>query len=136
MVIIREAGKSKQIDAFTQDAFIYRSILTNDHESTEKEVIEYYNQRDGSEKTFDIMNNNFIWKNLPFSFLNENTAFMIIMAMVKNFYNFILEKISKVFTNITTSTRLKRFIFRFISVAGKWVFQGCRWILKLYTNQP
>lgn len=136
LVIMREAGKTNQVDAFTEDTFIYRSILTNDHESTEKEVIEYYNQRGSSEKIFDIMNNDFGWKHLPFSFLNENAAFMIIMAMIKNFYNFVLEKISKVFTNITTSTRLKHFIFRFISVAGKWVFQGRRWILKLYTNRP
>ena len=136
LVIMRETGKSNQMDAFTQDNFIYRTILTNDHKSTEKEVIEYYNQRGSSEKIFDIMNNDFAWKHLPFSFLNENAAFMIIMAMIKNFYNFVLERISKVFTNITTSTRLKRFIFRFISVAGKWVFQGRRWILKLYSNRP
>ncbi len=136
LVIMRQAGKSKQIDAFTQDTYTYRSILTNDHISTEKEIIEFYNQRGSSEKTFDIMNNDFGWKHLPFSFLNENAAFMIIMAMIKNFYNFVLEKISKVFTNITTTTRLKRFIFRFISVAGKWVFQGRRWILKLYTDRP
>jgi len=136
LVIMRQAGKTNQINAFTEDNYTYRSILTNDHESTEKEVIEFYNQRGGSEKTFDIMNNDFGWKHLPFSFLNENAAFMIIMAMIKNFYNFILEKISKVFTNISTTSRLKRFIFRFISVAGKWVFQGRRWILKLYTNRP
>ncbi len=136
LVIMREAGKSNQLNVFTQDNFIYRAILTNDHENTEKDVIEYYNQRGSSEKIFDIMNNDFGWKHLPFSFLNENAAFMIIMAMIKNFYNFVLEKISNVFTNITTSTRLKRFIFRFISVSGKWVFQGRRWILKLYTNRP
>jgi len=136
LVIMRQVGKSKQIDAFTQDTYIYRSILTNDHENTEKEIIEYYNQRGSVEKIFDVMNNDFGWKHLPFSFLNENAAFMIIMAMIKNFYNFVLEKISKVFTNISTTTRLKRFIFRFISVAGKWVFQGRRWILKLYTDRP
>jgi len=136
LVIMRQVGKSKQIDAFTQDTYIYRSILTNDHESAEKEIIEYYNQRGSVEKIFDVMNNDFGWKHLPFSFLNENAAFMIIMAMIKNFYNFVLEKISKVFTNISTTTRLKRFIFRFISVAGKWVFQGRRWILKLYTDRP
>ena len=136
LVIMRQAGKTNQIDAFTEDSYTYRSILTNDHESTPKEVIEYYNQRGSSEKIFDIMNNDFGWKHLPFSFLNENAAFMIIMAMIKNFYNFVLEKVSKVFLNITPSTRLKRFIFRFISVAGKWVFQGRGWILKLFTNRP
>ena len=42
---------------------------------------------------------------------------------------------SKVFKNINSTTRLKRFVFRFISVAEKWVYQGRRWILKLYTKQ-
>ena len=136
LVIMREAGKTNQIDAFTEDTFIYRSILTNDYESTEKEVIAYYNQRGSSEKIFDVMNNDFGWKHLPFSFIEQNTVFMIVMAMIKNFYNYALEKISKVFSDINPTTRLKRFIFRFISVAGKWVFQGRGWILKLYSDKP
>lgn len=136
LVIMREQSKSNQIDAFTQDTFAYRSILTNDRISTEKEVIEYYNQRGASEKTFDIMNNDFGWKHLPFSFLNQNGAFMIIMAMIKNFYNYVVRKVSEVFSDIKPTTRLKRFIFKFISVAGKWKYQGRQWILKLYTHRP
>ncbi len=136
LVIMREKGNSTQIDAFTGDTFIYRSILTNDWQSTEKEIIEYYNQRGVSEKTFDIMNNDFGWKHLPFSFLNQNGAFMIITAMIKNFYNYVVKKVSGVFTDIKPTTRLKKFIFRFISVAGKWKYQGRQWVLKLYTKRP
>jgi len=136
LVIMREKNNDNQIDLFTGDSFIYRSILTNDWQSTEKEVIEYYNQRGSSEKLFDVMNNDFGWKNLPCSFMNENTAFLIIMAMAKNFYNYFVGKVSNVFTNIKPSTRLKRFIFRFISVAGKWVYTGRQWVLKLFTDKP
>jgi len=136
LVIMREKSDDNQIDMFTGDTFIYRSILTNDWRSTEKEVIEYYNQRGGSEKLFDIMNNDFGWKHLPCSFMNENTVYLIIMAMAKNFYNYFVEKVSNVFENINPTTRLKRFIFRFISVAGKWVYTGRQWVLKLYTNKP
>lgn len=136
LVIMREQITDNQIDIFTEDAFKYRSILTSDWESTEKEVIEYYNQRGTSEKIFDIMNNDFGWKHLPFSFLNQNGAFMILMAMIKNFYNYVLKKVSEVFTDITPTTRLKRFIFRFIAVSGKWLYQGRRWVLKLFTNRP
>lgn len=136
LVIMREKRDDNQLDIFTQDAFKYRSILTNDCDSTEKEVIEYYNQRGTSEKIFDVMNNDFGWKHLPFSFLNQNGTFMIIMALIKNFYNYVLKKVSDVFTNIKPNTRLKGFIFRFISVAGKWKYQGRQWILKLFTNRP
>ncbi len=87
LVIMREKTDDNQVDAFTQDTYKYRSILTSDWQSTEKEVIEYYNQRGTSEKIFDVMNNDFGWKHLPFFFLNQNGAFMIIMDMIMNFYN-------------------------------------------------
>ena len=136
LVIMREKSDSNQIDLFTQDTFAYRSILTDDWESTEKEVVEYYNNRGTSEKIFDVMNNDFGWKHLPFSFLNENNAFMIITAMIKNFYNFFVAIVSEKFEGINPTTRLKRFVFRFITVAGKCVHQGRQWLLKLYTKRP
>ena len=136
LVVMREVVSNNQVDMFTQDTYKYRSILTNDQESTEKEVIEYYNKRGTSEKIFDVMNNDFGWKHLPFSFLDQNGAFMIIMAMIKNFFNYVLKKVSKTFTDIKPTTRLKRFVFRFIVVAGKWKFQGRKWVLKLFTNRP
>ena len=136
LVIMREKNKDNQLDLFTNDDFIYRSILTNDHQSTEKEMIEYYNQRGTTEKIFDEMNNDFGWKHLPFSFLNQNNSFMIITALIKNFFNYIVALVADKFEGITKTTRLKRFVFRFIAVAGKWVYQGRQWVLKLYTNRP
>lgn len=136
LVIMREKGASKQIDLFTGDSFKYRSILTNDWQSAEKDVIEYYNQRGASEKVFDVMNNDFGWNHLPCSFMNENTAYMIIMAMAKNFYHYFVEKVATVFNNIEPTSRLKRFIFRFINVSGKWIHSGRQWVLKLFTDQP
>ena len=136
LVIMREKSNDIQIDAFTGDTFSYRSILTNDWQSTEKETIEYYNERGSSEKLFDVMNNDFGWKHLPCSFMNENTVYLIIMAMAKNFYNYFIEKVAKVFPDIKPTTRLKRFIFSFISVAGKWVYSSRQWVLKLYTDKP
>jgi hypothetical protein len=136
LVIMREKSDDDQIDMFTGDTYIYRSILTNDWQSTEKEVIEYYNQRGSSEKLFDVMNNDFGWKHLPCSFMNENTVYLIIMAMAKNFYNYFVANVARCFEGIEPTTRLKRFIFRFISVAGRWVYTGRQWVLKLYTVKP
>ena len=136
LVVMREKSDYPQMDLFTKDTYTYRTILTNDHQSTEEEIIEYYNARGASEKIFDQMNNDFGWKHLPFSFLNENNSFMIITAMIKNFYNYFVEIVAEKFEGINKTTRLKRFVFRFISVAGKWVFQGRQWVLKLFTNKP
>jgi hypothetical protein len=136
LVIMREKTNDPQLDLFEGEKFNYRCILTNDHESTEKEVIEYYNQRGSSEKTFDIQNNDFGWNHLPTSNMAANTVYLIITAMLKNFYNYLVEKVSKVFTDILPTSRLKRFIFRFIAVAGRYVYRGRQWILQLYTNRP
>ena len=136
LVIMREKSTNNQLDAFTKDTYIYRSILTNDHKSTEIEVIEYYNARGASEKIFDQMNNDFGWKHLPFSFLNQNNSFMIITAMIKNFYNYFVAIVANKFDDINPTTRIKRFVFRFITVAGRWVDQGRECILKLYTKRP
>jgi len=119
LVIMREKSTNTQLDMFTQGAYIYRSILTNDHQGTEKEIIEYYNARGTNEKIFDEMNNDFGWKHLPFSFLNENCSFMIITAMIKNFYNYFIAMVAEKFDNINPTTRVKRFVFRFITVAGR-----------------
>jgi hypothetical protein len=135
LVIMREKTSDTQLDIFEGEKFVYRGILTNDHLSSEKEIIVYYNQRGSTEKLFDIQNNDFGWKHLPTSKMNTNTVYMIITAMLKNFYNYIIRKVSEVFTDILPTSRLKRFIFRFINVAGQYVFQGRRWILQLYSKR-
>jgi hypothetical protein len=136
LVVMCEKSKDPQLDIFEGEKIHYRCILTNDHKTTEKEVIEYYNQRGSSEKIFDIMNNDFGWNHLPTSNMNANTVYLIVTAMFKNFYNYIVSKVSKVFTDILPASRLKRFIFRFIAVAGRYVYQGRRWILQFYSARP
>ena len=41
--------------------YTYRCIITNDYESSDREVVEYYNLRGGKERVFDEMNNGFGW---------------------------------------------------------------------------
>ena len=135
LVVMREKTDNAQLNLFTGDNLKYRCILTNDWGNSEKEIITYYNARGGSERILDVMNNDFGWSHLPCSFLNENTAFMILTAIMKNIFNYIVEKFSKVFNGIKATMRMKRFTFRFISVAGKWVYSGRQWILKLYTDR-
>jgi hypothetical protein len=136
LVVMREKNSDGQMDVFTGDDFIYRCILTNDHESSEKEVIEYYNKRGASEKTFDIQNNDFGWNHLPCSDMNHNTVYLILTAMIKNFYNYFITKVSRVFNDISATSRLKKLIFRFITVPGKWIKHSRQWKLRLYTKRP
>ena len=41
--------------------YTYRCILTNDYESSAREIVEFYNLRGGKERIFDDMNNGFGW---------------------------------------------------------------------------
>ncbi|MEC5164837.1 hypothetical protein RCH18_000559 [Flavobacterium sp. PL11] len=135
-VISREPNDTGQVDVFQQDSFIYRAIITNDSALSKQEVIEFYNQRGASEKIFDELNNDFGWKHLPFSFLNQNTVYMMIMVMCRNFYLYLVEKISEKVTFIKSSFRLKKFIFRFVVVPSKWIKKSGQKTLKLFTNMP
>jgi len=135
-VVSREANRSGQIDVFQQDSFIYRAIITNDWLMSDKDVIEFYNQRGASERIFDEMNNDFGWGNLPFSFLEENTVYMLIAAMCRNFYLYILDKIAQKTPFIENTFRLKKFIFRFVVVPYKWIKKGGQKTLKLFTDRP
>ena len=134
-VVSRERNKTGQTDLEFQDNFIYRAILTNDTVSCDKDVIEYYNQRGAAEKVFDEMNNDFGWKKLPFSFLEQNTVFMLVIAMCRNFYLHLLSVFSEKVSFVKTTYRLKKFIFRFVIVPFKWIRKSRQNILKLYTKK-
>ena len=75
--------RSGDKDLFVSE-YIYRCILTNDREKTEEEVVLFYNQRGERERIFDHMDNDFGWKRLSKSFMNENAVFMLLTAMACN----------------------------------------------------
>jgi len=43
------------------------------------------------ERIFDDLNNSFGWNRLPKSFMNENTVFLLITALIRNFYQFLVQ---------------------------------------------
>ena len=106
-----------------------------DFEMTGLEVVEFYNDRGDSERLFDEMNNDFLWKIMPFSFLHENTVFLVMMAICRNLYHFLTDFISKKLDFIKPTFRLKKFIFRFMVVPSKWITQGRQQILKLFSTK-
>jgi len=134
-VISREKNADAQGDLFTGDNFTYRAIMTNNYEMTDKEIIEFYNARGDSERLFDEMNNDFLWKKMPFSFLHENTVFLVMMAICRNLFHFLTEFISRKLDFIKPNFRLKKFIFRFMVVPSKWIKQGRQIVLKLFTSK-
>lgn len=134
-VISREKKTDHQGDLFTGDDFKYRAIMTNENAMTDLEVIEFYNARGESERVFDQMNNDFHWKKMPFSFLEQNTVFLIVMAICRNMFCFLTNYISKKVDFIEPNFRLKKVIYRFMVVPAKWIKRGRQDVLKLFTNK-
>lgn len=135
LVVSRIKRTDKQSDMFTGDAYTYRAILTNDKQWDAEKIVGFYNQRGSNERNFDMLNNDFGWSRLPCSFLNENTAFLILSAMYCNLYFYLIGYFSQRVTWLKESYRLKKFIFRFITVAAKWIKTSRQWKLKLYTTK-
>jgi len=102
---------------------------------TDLEIINFYNDRGQSVRLFDEMNNDFLWKKMPFSFLNENTIFLVMMAICRNLFHYLTELVSLKLDFIKPNFRLKKFIFRFIVVPAKWIRKGRQDILKLFTTK-
>ena len=113
--------------------YVYRAILTNEWDMTEEEGIDFYNQRGTKEKVFDQMDNDFGWHYLPKGLLKENTVFMLLTAIIRNFYEQTLRNQKLRAFSIRAKTRMKAFINRVVTVVAKWTRGGRRDILTLYT---
>lgn len=137
LVVQRQEIKNKDgIQNIFGKQYVYRAVLTNDWEMREEDVIRFYNARGGSERNFDVQNNDFGWAHLPFSFMNENTVFMLLTAMIKNFYLYLVSLLADLgVQDLKPTSRVKRLIFTFIVVPAKWIKTARTWTLNLYTNR-
>ena len=138
LVVQRQEMKDKEGKVVTDlfgKRYVYRCIITNDWDMSEEEVIRYYNQRGESERNFDVENNDFGRAHQPFSDMKDNTVFLLITAMLKNFYLYVLKGIAPYVRSFNENSRLKNFIFHFINVPAKWIKSGRRSILNLYTSR-
>ncbi len=114
------------------DGYKYSGIITNNSTLINREVLYLYNQRGAAERNFDDLKNNFNWGRLPFSFLNENTVFLIVSAMSYVVYRSIIKKFSSKVEFVKKSFRLKNFIFHFMTVGSEWADQN---VFRLYTDK-
>lgn len=132
----KQAGT--QLDCFEEDGdsvYVYRAIMTNEWNMTEEEVICFYNQRGAKERIFDQMDNDFGWHYLPKGLLRENTVFMILTAIIRNFYELMLRKKELRAFGLQATTRMKAFINKVVAVVAKWTRGGRQMILTLYTEK-
>ena len=133
LVIQRERRLDGEQDLW-EGEYTYRCILTNDYTSTNREIVEFYNLRGGKERIFDDMNNGFGWARLPKSFMAENTVFLLLTAMIRNFYKFLMGRLDTKAFGLKKTSRIKAFVFKFISVPAKWIRTARHYQLNIYTE--
>jgi len=134
IVVTKESNHDGQLNAFTNEACVYGCILTNDLEKSDDEVVYFYNQRGATEREFDVLKNDFGWKHLPFSKLEQNTVFLLCTAICRNLYNYIILKFSRIYKHLKANYRIKKFIFRFVCIPAKWIKHARNKHLRLYGN--
>lgn len=65
------------------------------------------------EREFEELKNDFGWNKMPFSKLEQNTVFLLIMGMCKNLFVHVIIKFSEKRKLLSPHFRIKKFIFRF-----------------------
>ena len=133
LVVQRQRRTDGELDLW-EGEYTYRCILTNDYESSTRDIVEFYNLRGGKERIFDDMNNGFGWNRLPKSFMAENTVFLLFTALIHNFYRTIMGRLDTKAFGLKKTSRIKAFVFRFISVPAKWIMTARQYVLNIYTE--
>lgn len=133
LVIQRQRRTDGELDLW-EGEYTYRCIMTNDYGSSVREIVEFYNLRGGKERIFDDMAGGFGWNRLPKSFMAENTVFLLLTALIRNFYKFIMERLQVKKFGLKTTSRIKAFVFKFISVPAKWIRTSRQSVLNMYTD--
>lgn len=133
LVIQRQRRIDGELDLW-EGEYTCRCILTNDHVSSTREIVEFYNLRGGKERIFDEMNNGFGWSHLPKSFMSQNATFLVMTALIYNFYKFLLSRIPLYDFGLKKTSRIRTFVFKFVSVSAKWIKAARQNVLNIYTS--
>lgn len=63
----------------------------------------------------------------------ENTVFLLLTALIHNFYKAIMLNLDVRKFGLKLTSRIKTFVFKFISVPAKWIKTSRRHVLNIYT---
>jgi hypothetical protein len=136
-VVQRRKRKDGQCDVFTQSPYSYYAIVTNNEtqQASPQWVTEFYNQRGDCERNFDMLNNDFNCKHLPFSFLNANMVYLFAAAISFTLFEWIKQIFFSKRVIENTTMRCKKFLFSFMILPAKWIKTGRQWVYKIFTTR-
>ena len=64
----------------------------------------------------------------------QNTVFLLMTAIIRNFYKAILQNIGTEKFGLKTSSRIRAFAFKYVSVPAKWIRMARQDILNMHTD--
>ena len=64
----------------------------------------------------------------------ENAVFLLLTALIRNFYKDVMAKIDARDLGLKAVSRIKAFVFKFISVPAKWVKTARQCVLNMYAD--
>ena len=71
---------------------------------------------------------------MPKSFMAENTVFLLLTALIRNFYKTIIQRLDVKRLGLNTTSRIKALVFRIVSVPAKWIRTSRQYVLNIYTR--
>ena len=66
------------------------------------------------------------------SFMAENTVLLLLTALIRNFYKAIIQRLDVKRFGLNATSRIKAFVFMFVSVPAKWTRISRRYVLNIY----
>jgi hypothetical protein len=134
VVVTRKKRTDRQMDLLSGCAYTYQGIITNNEEDTEKEAIEFYNQRGDDENSNRYMLNDFNWHHLPFMDLDTNTVYMYLMAMCAILFEWVKKILVKNnVKGITLTMRIKAVCFHYITVVAIFIQHARQTTLNIFS---
>lgn len=68
--------------------------------------------------------------------MSENTVYLLMTALIRNFYRTIVKRINVKDFRLSITSRIKTFVFKYVSVAAKWIKTSRAYRLNIYTDNP
>lgn len=62
------------------------------------------------------------------------SVFLLLTALIRNFYKFLMGRIDAKAFGLKKTSRIKAFVFKFISVPAKWIRTARHYQLNIYTD--
>jgi hypothetical protein len=135
IVVTRTLRKDLQTDMFSEKAYNYYGIMTNNKKFTNKEVIQFYNDRGDAENSNRYLLNDFNLHHLPFPDMDINTVFMYLMAMGSILFEWIKVVLVKNKTSgIRLNMRVKAICFKYITIASTFISHSRQKILQVFSG--